>query len=272
MPTATTAQRVPETMSPSDIGAYMAQLRIGFNLSQQEVSERLHIRTRYVSAIEEARYDLMPGKVYARGYIHTYAEFLGLDADQVVQQCFAGETYIPPSTVTAAPISAASNAPRMAPPIKASSATIASPRIQVERGPTNWRGYGVLAAVGLVVLLVVTQIAGRGDGAENDEEATVAPVPEAMLQSVRNQLMPTAENHDCLLISAALNCFYTDATSRALTRLEMDAQQRYTGGLDLSAIAAEPAAEDAPPPADDAKAADGEPSVTDEPAKSDGDE
>lgn len=259
-------------MSPSEIGAYMAQLRVSFNLSQQEVSERLHIRTRYVSAIEEARYELMPGKVYAKGYIHTYAEFLGLDADQVVQQCFAGELYIPPSTVTKAPISAALDAPRIMPAVKAS-APIATPRVEMERRPANWRGYGILAAVVLVALLIATQLTSLGGATPAEEEAaSVAPVPESMLQSVRNQLMPTADNHDCLMSNGALACFTTDGTSRNLTRLEMDAQRRYIGDLDLSTIEIDPASEDADKPAEEAKPAeDKEPELT-APAKSTGDE
>lgn len=84
-----TPVRIPETMTPKEIGAYMGGLREHFKLSLQDVSERLHIRVRYVQAIEQSQIEQLPGKVYARGYVHTYAEFLGLDADQVAAQWFA---------------------------------------------------------------------------------------------------------------------------------------------------------------------------------------
>ena len=101
--------RVPESMGPKELGSYMRGLREHFKLSPQDVSERLHIRMRYVTAIEEANYDAMPGKIYARGYVQTYAEFLGLDAEQVVKQCFPAEE------VKTAPISIATPKPEIKP-------------------------------------------------------------------------------------------------------------------------------------------------------------
>ncbi len=83
-----TPLRLPATMSRADIGPYMRSLREHYTLSQQDVSERLHIRGRYVYAIEAGEFDALPGQVYAKGYVHTYAEFLGLDAEQVVGICF----------------------------------------------------------------------------------------------------------------------------------------------------------------------------------------
>ncbi|MBX9725674.1 MAG: helix-turn-helix domain-containing protein, partial [Rickettsiales bacterium] len=44
-----------QNMTPREIGSQMAALREQFGLTPQEVSERLHIRTRYIHAIEEGR-------------------------------------------------------------------------------------------------------------------------------------------------------------------------------------------------------------------------
>ena len=206
-------------MSAKDIGVHMAKLREQFNLTLQEVSERLHIRTRYVSAIEEARYELMPGKVYARGYVQTYAEFLGLDANQVVAQCFANEL------------------PAHAQPLPSSPS-----RTDAARATSfaQWRSYGVMGIVALVVLLLVTQMGGRAN--DNEEPvANVAPVPEAMLASVRNLVMPTPGNHDCLMDDAVLDCFFADTVTRAMLRLEGEHHLPFGGDIDVSSMAIVPA-------------------------------
>lgn len=213
------AARLPEGMSIREIGAHMAGLRQGFGLSQQEVSERMHIRPRYIAAIEEGKFELMPGKVYARGYVHTYAEFLGLDADQVVQLCFAGE---PPA-----------NQQKHAPaPVMRAPITI---------DPRAWRGYGIMAVVALVVIILISQLTGRGDESEVAESA-VAPVPKDMMKSVRNLVMPTPSNHECLMRDSVLGCFYADDVTRALSR------QNTVKDIDVSGMAIEPAEEGEPVP------------------------
>jgi len=46
----------------------------------------LRIRYPYLLAIEEGRFSELPGKTYATGFVRTYAEHLGLDADEVVRR------------------------------------------------------------------------------------------------------------------------------------------------------------------------------------------
>lgn len=50
------------------------------------VAEALRIRYVYLEAIEQGRYDALPGPTYALGFIKTYAEYLNLDEDEIVQQ------------------------------------------------------------------------------------------------------------------------------------------------------------------------------------------
>jgi len=45
----------------------------------EEVEERTKIRKRYLRAMEEERWELLPGAAYARAFLRTYAEFLALD-------------------------------------------------------------------------------------------------------------------------------------------------------------------------------------------------
>ncbi len=218
----------------------MAKLREQFNLTTLEVSERLHIRARYVNAIEEGRYELMPGKVYARGYVHTYAEFLGLDAEQVVAQCFAGEL---PANVQPAPVMTHT----------LSRGGVYNPSVSMGK----WRGYAVAGAAVLALLLVISQFTGH-DGEAEREQTSVAPVPEAMLASVRNLVMPTPQNYTCLTDDAVLSCFNADTLVYTIDHLD-EGQLYYGGEIDVSEYSLAPAEKtEEEPSGDEAPAKSGE--------------
>ncbi|MCO5386869.1 helix-turn-helix domain-containing protein [Desulfosporosinus sp.] len=43
------------------------------------------IRVRYIQALEEEEYGILPGATYAKGYLRTYAKQLGLNPDEIVE-------------------------------------------------------------------------------------------------------------------------------------------------------------------------------------------
>ena len=67
------------------VGAQLRELRQHYGLSVTQVSERLHIRAHYLEAIETGDLSGLPGKVYTQGYIHSYAEFLGLNPQETLE-------------------------------------------------------------------------------------------------------------------------------------------------------------------------------------------
>ena len=50
------------------------------------IAATLRIRAAYIAAIEQARYDRLPGPVYALGFVRSYANHLGLDGDEAVRR------------------------------------------------------------------------------------------------------------------------------------------------------------------------------------------
>lgn len=50
----------------------------------KEVEEITKIRRKYLTAMEEENYHVLPGGAYTIGYLRTYARFLDLDADSLV--------------------------------------------------------------------------------------------------------------------------------------------------------------------------------------------
>ncbi|MDE3015458.1 MAG: helix-turn-helix domain-containing protein [Pseudomonadota bacterium] len=74
------------TDSYSDIGNLLSHARLEFGLSVEEAARRLHIRTRYVEALEEGRLADLPGVIYTKGYLQAYATFLGLDKEEILRR------------------------------------------------------------------------------------------------------------------------------------------------------------------------------------------
>lgn len=59
-----------------------AREKKGWSLSDAE--EITKIRVRYIKALEEEEYELLPGTTYAKGYMRTYSKQLGLNSDEIV--------------------------------------------------------------------------------------------------------------------------------------------------------------------------------------------
>lgn len=63
------------------IGAELKAERIRCGLHLHEVAARLRIREAHLEAIEDGRFGDLPGRIYAIGFVRSYAEFLGADGD-----------------------------------------------------------------------------------------------------------------------------------------------------------------------------------------------
>jgi cytoskeleton protein RodZ len=70
----------------ASLGERLREAREARGLSPSEVSEKIRIRTVYLVAIEEENWRAVGAPVYIRGFLRTYARFLGLDPEEVVAQ------------------------------------------------------------------------------------------------------------------------------------------------------------------------------------------
>lgn len=68
------------------IGTELRAAREAVMQSVDHVASVLRIRRPHIQAIEDGRFDDLPGQVYAVGFVRAYAEHLRLDADQVVER------------------------------------------------------------------------------------------------------------------------------------------------------------------------------------------
>jgi cytoskeletal protein RodZ len=77
-----------------EIGSSLRQARQHRGLELADVERETRIRARYLDALEEERFHVLPARAYVRGFLRTYAEFLGLDGDLYVAEY--NERYAPP--------------------------------------------------------------------------------------------------------------------------------------------------------------------------------
>jgi len=76
-------RKIPPAKSLADI---LRSRRKKKGLSLEEAEEETKIRSKYLEAFEESRFDVLPGNVYALGFLAKYAEFLGLEKEPILSQ------------------------------------------------------------------------------------------------------------------------------------------------------------------------------------------
>ncbi len=67
------------------LGEELRRLREEKGHTIREVSDATHIGSRFLQAIESDNYSILPGGIFNRGFVRSYARFVGLDEDQALQ-------------------------------------------------------------------------------------------------------------------------------------------------------------------------------------------
>jgi cytoskeleton protein RodZ len=70
----------------ADIGTTLREARMRAHIDVSEVEARTKIRAKYLRAIENEEWDLLPGPVYVKSFLRTYGDFLGLDSRMLVDE------------------------------------------------------------------------------------------------------------------------------------------------------------------------------------------
>ena len=69
-----------------EIGTSLREARERQGLGYPEIELATKIRAKYIRALEEEDFTSIPGDAYIRGFLRTYAEYLGLDGDVYVDE------------------------------------------------------------------------------------------------------------------------------------------------------------------------------------------
>lgn len=80
-------QKLPEELekyADLEVGDILRRTRLHYGQSLDDIERALRIRESQIDAIEKGDVEKLPGRVYAIGFVRTYAEYLGLDGDKIV--------------------------------------------------------------------------------------------------------------------------------------------------------------------------------------------
>src|SRR5881275_1267618 len=69
-----------------EIGSSLREARTRRQIGVAQVEQATKIRGKYLRALEEERFDLLPAETYVKGFLRTYADYLGLDGQLYVDE------------------------------------------------------------------------------------------------------------------------------------------------------------------------------------------
>jgi cytoskeleton protein RodZ len=72
-------------VEPTGIGNTLRDARNRRKIDLSEVEDAIKIRVRFLRAMENEEWDVLPGEIYARAFIKTYASYLGLDGERLAE-------------------------------------------------------------------------------------------------------------------------------------------------------------------------------------------
>jgi hypothetical protein len=69
-----------------EIGNSLREARLRQGLEFPEIEHATKIRSKYLRALEDEQFDVLPAQTYVKGFLRTYAEHLGLDGQLYVDE------------------------------------------------------------------------------------------------------------------------------------------------------------------------------------------
>ncbi len=149
------------------VGARLREARVQRGMDLAEVAASTKIQVRFLHAIEDEEWDLLPSDFYARSFVRTYAAHLGLDEAQVLEDLREAP----------GPGASAERLPRIdpAPPQAANS---------VRRSRLSPRLLAAIVTVGLAAVAVTVVVSGGPD------DSTSPPPTERRSGGERQHLGP----------------------------------------------------------------------------------
>jgi cytoskeletal protein RodZ len=71
---------------PHAIGDTLREARMRQKIDITEIESKTKIRAKYLRAMENEEFDLLPGSTFAKSFLRTYADALGLDSHRLVEE------------------------------------------------------------------------------------------------------------------------------------------------------------------------------------------
>src|SRR6185295_2933918 len=69
-----------------DIGTTLREARMRARIDISEIESETKIRAKYLRALENEEWDLLPGPTFVKSFLKTYADALGLDGKLLIEE------------------------------------------------------------------------------------------------------------------------------------------------------------------------------------------
>jgi hypothetical protein len=90
-----------------EIGNSLREARLRQHLDFPEIEQATKIRAKYLRALEDEQFEVLPAQTYVKGFLRSYSEYLGLDGqlyvDEYNSRFVVGEEDAPPRPRRSAP-------------------------------------------------------------------------------------------------------------------------------------------------------------------------
>ena len=176
-------------MSGLGIGERLIGAREQRGLSLEDAERDTRISRRYLQALEDERFDIIPAPVYARGFLRSYSQYLGVETAPLLARFpqdtpSPGAPSRPPSQEDRSGRGPSALFGSRVPeePMIGVDIGVAIPTRRIGAGPTSFARTGIIAAVaiGVTALVVVLAIVIANTGGGNGENGlTQAPTTSA---------------------------------------------------------------------------------------------
>jgi cytoskeleton protein RodZ len=153
-----------------EIGATLRETRMRQRIDITDMEVRTKIRAKYLRALENEEWDLLPGPTYVKSFLRTYAEALGLEPKALVEEYKLRHDPLETGDLQ---------------PIRPPSPRDRRRRSEPPRGIPRW------AVIGVVLLLILGALSLIGQQADDDE-----PTAEPAMTTETRERRPEREREE----------------------------------------------------------------------------
>jgi cytoskeletal protein RodZ len=143
----------------TEIGETLRDARMRARIDVSEIEAKTKIRAKYLRALENEEWGLLPGPTYVKSFLRTYAQALGLDGKALVEEYRLNHER---SNETLEPIVSGSHRTRGRAPGSG----------RAPGGPSRAYTAAVVVVVALIVVLIVALLAGGGGSSKSTADRT----------------------------------------------------------------------------------------------------
>ncbi|HXD54346.1 MAG TPA: helix-turn-helix domain-containing protein [Solirubrobacteraceae bacterium] len=147
-----------------EIGATLREARMRERIDVSEIEAQTKIRAKYLRALENEEWGLLPGPTFVKSFLRTYAQALGLDGKALVEEYRLHHER--PSEGMLEPIVSNRNRGRSRPS-----------RPGRDRDPGPSRGYTIAVGTILVIIVVLIVLLVTNGSSKKKETKTTATTP-----------------------------------------------------------------------------------------------